>query len=210
LGRLGLSDRYWRGTIDERDFSSGDFNDPPTYPGAVLARGLEECRGRSYYTEVVAEVPPDAVYVPEKASQLTTPCRSFDEIQREEGIASANESEGQPAAHASFFYTPSHNIGCALSPEGVRCDISEKSWTPPPKPGDCNLDWGNSVSVGANGGPTILCAGDSLFGGHYMVLPYGEFIARGEISCLSRMDGLICINEEEEGFFLSYQKISLF
>lgn len=55
------------------------------------------------------------------------------------------ESESQP--RSQFFYTPFANIGCALSPDSVRCDIREKGWNPPPKPRDCALDWGNSASV---------------------------------------------------------------
>lgn len=175
----------------------------------MLARGLEECRGRGYYTEVLAEVPPDAVYVPTKASQLTTPCRSFEDILQEEG-ASSGKTVSRAAAKATFFYTPSRNIGCALSPKEIRCDIGRKAWSPPPKPGDCQLDWGNSVSVHATGGPTFLCAGDTLLGGEYGALPYGEAVVRGSISCLSQRKGLICLNNDEEGFFLSYQRVTLF
>jgi hypothetical protein len=195
-----------RGKIEERDFSSGEFNDRPTYPGAVVARGIEECRGRNYYTEVVAEVPPDAVYVPSKASQLTTPCRSFESIQAEE----RTEASGTSFERSSFFFTPSRNIACAVSPKSVRCDIASKSWKPPPQPPDCQLDWGNSVSVSSTEGSRILCAGDSLFGGRYRVLHYGDFVQRGEISCLSEKDGIFCINEAKEGFLLAYQELKLF
>ncbi|MCW2981240.1 MAG: hypothetical protein JWO14_2967 [Solirubrobacterales bacterium] len=193
-----------RGKIEERNFAGG-FDDRPTYPGSVVATGLEECRGRAYYTEVVAEVPPDAIYVPRKASQLTTPCRSFESLKEEE------RPEPEPGEAApSFFYMPSHNIACALSPVRIRCDIRNKSWSPPPKPANCQLDWGNSISVGATGGPTILCAGDTLLTGHYTVLPYGEIIARGKISCLSKSDGLTCINKQRDGFFLSFEELNLF
>jgi hypothetical protein len=199
-----------RGKIEERDFSSGDFNDRPTYPGAVVARGLEECRGRSYYTEVVAEVPPDAIFVPSEASQLTTPCRSFESIQAEERRETESDTSSAGVSQSSFFFTPSRNIACAISSESVRCDIATKSWSPPAKPADCQLDWGNSVTVGTAEAAQVLCAGDTLLGGHYRVLGYGNSTERGGISCLSGTGGVRCSNQSEEGFFLSYQRLEVF
>lgn len=199
-----------RGKIEERDFSSGDFNDRPTYPGAVVARGLEECRGRSYYTEVVAEVPPDAIFVPSEASQLTTPCRSYKSIQAEEQVEAESDASSAEVPQSSSFFTPSRNIACAVSFESVRCDIASKSWSPPAKPADCQLDWGNSVTVGTAEAAQVLCAGDTLFGGHYRVLGYGDSIERGGISCLSGTAGVRCSNQNGEGFLLSYQRLKLF
>lgn len=118
------------------------------------------------------------------------------------------ESESQP--RSQFFYTPSANIGCAVLPDSVRCDIREKRWKPPPKPGDCALDWGNSVSVSATESSRILCAGDTLLGGTYGELPYGDVLRRGGITCISREAGLTCTNDEGSGFFLSFQRLTLF
>jgi hypothetical protein len=37
----------------------------------------------------------------------------------------------------TFFQSPSTNIGCGIDRQGVRCDIRERDWRPPPKPSSC-------------------------------------------------------------------------
>jgi hypothetical protein len=130
------------------------------------------------------------------------------EIEATELEEAREQRESQ--SRGQFFYTPSANIGCAMLPDSVRCDIREKRWKPPPKPGDCMLDWGNSVSISAAEGSRILCAGDTLLGGTYGELPYGNVLRRGAITCVSRSAGLTCMNENGSGFFLSYQRLTLF
>jgi len=202
----GSSTATGTGIIEERDFNGG-WNDWRHYPGTVIATGLETCKGRDYYTEVSANVPPNAIYVPEETTQLITPCRSWKSIQDE---GEPEEVEEPEDARAQFFYTPSHNIGCALSPESVRCDIRHKAWTPPPKPSDCPLDWGHSVAVSNVEGGHVLCAGDTLLTGNYGTLPYGRLLRRGSITCKSHADGLRCTNRSQEGFFLSVEELRLF
>src|SRR5947207_2725662 len=46
-----------------------------------------------------------------------------------------------------FFLSPSKNIGCSLSDSGARCDISDRTWSPPPKPAGCDVDFGQGVTV---------------------------------------------------------------
>ena len=124
-------------------------------------------------------------------------------------LEEAHEQRESPS-RPQLFYMPSANIGCALLPDAVRCDIRERRWKPPPKPRDCMLDWGNSVSAGATEGARVLCAGDTLLGGTYGELPYGHALRRGAITCVSRSAGLTCRNMEGSGFFLSYQRLTLF
>ena len=57
-----------------------------------------------------------------------------------------------PAAAATFFESPSGNIGCVIGKgSGVRCDIRERDWSPPPKPAGCPVDWGNGLTVAKRG-----------------------------------------------------------
>src|SRR6478672_1709483 len=56
-------------------------------------------------------------------------------------------------AQAGPFQSPSGNIGCYIAKSGVRCDIRERSWKPPPKPGYCELDRGQGAEPGP--GPSI-------------------------------------------------------
>lgn len=194
------------GIIEERDFDGG-FNDRKHYPGSVTAAGLEECKGREYYTEVSANLPPNAIYVPEETTPLTTPCRTQQSIDAE--VEPEEAEEPRPVRDRSF-YTPSHNIGCILTSKSVRCDIRHKTWTPPPKPSDCHLDWGHSVGAGVGEAGDVLCTGDTLLTGNYEVLPYGHRVTQGAMTCLSREDGLTCTGQSGDGFFLSVEELKLF
>src|SRR5882724_4480043 len=94
------------------------------------------------------------------------------------GSSSPSSTSSLPSAHAglgappspsvtqvdeAIFRTPSKNIACALTSKSVRCDIVNKSWQPPPKPADCQLDWGFGVFL-ENGQAGFLCAGDTVAG----------------------------------------------
>ena len=109
-----------------------------------------------------------------------------------------------PASAATFFETPSHNIGCVISAKsGPRCDIREHAWDPPPKPKSCPVDWGNGLTVGRRGFGRWVCAGDTVFGGK-TVLGYGKSLQRGRFTCTSRRNGVRCVNtRNEHGFKLS-------
>jgi len=108
------------------------------------------------------------------------------------------------------FVTPSKNIGCFVSAESARCDIAEKSWKAPPKPGNCNLAWGGGVSVDADGKAAIVCAGDTVLGGS-QTLPYGESVRVGDFVCTSAQTGVRCVDEPSgHGFTLSRQAYKLF
>lgn len=108
-----------------------------------------------------------------------------------------------PASAATFFETPSHNIGCVISSSGARCDIREHAWKPPPKPQSCPVDWGNGLTVGRRGFAHFVCAGDTVLGGK-RVLDYRKSIRRGRFTCTSRRDGVRCVNRRNDhGFKLA-------
>ena len=69
------------------------------------------------------------------------------------------------------FQSPSHNIGCVIASNGVRCDIAQHSWSPPPTPRSCPLDYGNGVNLAKHGRASYTCAGDTVLG-IGPVLPY--------------------------------------
>jgi hypothetical protein len=109
-----------------------------------------------------------------------------------------------------YFHSPSGNIGCALSKGGVRCDIREHSWPTPPKPADCDVDYGGGVAVGRHGPAGYVCAGDTVLnaGG---TLEYGDRISAGSIRCASKTKGMRCVNlDTGDGFFLSRAVVHLF
>jgi hypothetical protein len=115
------------------------------------------------------------------------------------------------AAESVGFTSPSGNIGCILSDELLRCDIGERSWSPPPRPADCPdySDYGQGILIHPNGPARFVCAGDTAMG-RAPVLPYGEYQAGGGMSCNSELSGMRCSNSDGHGFTISKQAYSLF
>lgn len=108
------------------------------------------------------------------------------------------------------FQTPTGNIACDAT-DGIRCDIQERSWTPPPKPATCELDWGSGFAILPDGTPTGVCAGDTVLDRSLPRLGYGEASRVGPITCTSRIDGLTCTHDRtRRGFFLSKDSYRLF
>ena len=116
--------------------------------------------------------------------------------------------------HLKQFQTPSHNIGCYMSTQrggSVRCDIREHSWTAPPKPSYCDVDWGGGLQVGSKRRGSIVCAGDTVLDLGSQVLPYGVSSKAGPIVCDSSEAGVRCHNSRSgHGFFVSRQRYALF
>lgn len=106
-------------------------------------------------------------------------------------------------AATGLFQSPSGNIGCYISPTGVRCDIDEHDWPTPPEPASCELDYGQGVSVGRTGRAHFVCAGDTAL--HQgPKLAYGAKRSAGRFTCYSRTSGMRCINRRNgHGFALS-------
>ena len=116
-------------------------------------------------------------------------------------VAGAASPAATPVAGAAtFFETPRHNIGCAISRSGARCDIRERAWNPPPKPDWCTVDWGNGLEVGRRGVAGFTCAGDTVLGGK-RVLGYRKSISRGRYRCTSHRNGVRCVNTRSEHGF---------
>jgi hypothetical protein len=110
----------------------------------------------------------------------------------------------------AMFRTPSQNIACALTESAVRCDIVRKSWKPPAKPVDCDLDWGNGMAVSA-GRATFTCAGDTLVGTSETTLEYGQALRSGSVRCESAHVGLTCKDDKTgHGFTLASGRYTLF
>jgi hypothetical protein len=111
-----------------------------------------------------------------------------------------------------YFETPSHNIGCFISRHDARCDIRERSWSPPPEPASCRkigLDYGQGLVVGPHRAE-FVCAGDTSLGGP-AVLGYRRSAQRGSILCVSRTAGITCRNTDTgHGFFLSRASYRIF
>ncbi|MFI5888820.1 DUF6636 domain-containing protein [Actinoplanes sp. NPDC051513] len=110
----------------------------------------------------------------------------------------------------AIFQTPSNNIVCSLTASAVRCDIVRKTWTPPPEPADCELDWGNGMYIEA-GKAGMTCTGDTLIGSAKETLGYGKGLRSGAVACESVSTGLTCRDEKTgRGFTLAVARYSIF
>lgn len=106
------------------------------------------------------------------------------------------------------FTSPSGNIGCYIDKHSVRCDIDQRDWEPPPAPSDCQLDYGQGISLNAGGSPEFVCAGDTALGDGEP-LAYGQSIGAGLLRCESEESGMSCSDAETgRGFTISKESYS--
>lgn len=108
------------------------------------------------------------------------------------------------------FISPSGNVGCILDSDYARCDIIDRDWNPPPRPADCELDYGQGIGIAPGERPAFVCAGDTTLGGEN-VLAYGDSLTRGRLSCDSSENGISCRDARTgHGFSLARQVYQLF
>ena len=110
-------------------------------------------------------------------------------------LLAAGVLAGSAAADdASTFQTPSKNIGCIYIPPYaghpapyLRCDIGGGLHPLPPRPKNCDLDWGYGYQMsGASGRARPFCAGDTAKDAKARVLAYGRTWHRGPFTCRRR------------------------
>ena len=131
-----------------------------------------------------------------------------------QGVRAADENRQAVVG----FKTPSNNIYCQFNegvrgdvPTYLRCDIKETYRALPPRPSNCELDWGNAYAVYEEDRPgELLCAGDTVIDDALPTLLYGDVWRTGSIRCKSERTGLTCINALSRGFFLSKDSQRLF
>jgi hypothetical protein len=130
----------------------------------------------------------------------------------------ASPSPSHPVAagvtvHLTTFRTPSSNIGCVLLGGIARCDIRQRSWSPPPRPAACTtiVDFGQGLALGRSGAARFVCAGDTALDPRAAVLAYGNTSRVGPYSCTSRVSGMTCRNlASGHGYFISRQRYAIF
>lgn len=112
------------------------------------------------------------------------------------------------------FQSPTGNIHCAIyswaGGAEARCDLQELTQTYRQRPAGCDLDWGSSFYVGARGAAGLTCHGDTVIDRRNPVLPYGQAVSLGGISCVSAQTGMTCTNAAGHGFSVARAKQKLF
>lgn len=110
-----------------------------------------------------------------------------------------------------FFQSPSGDIGCVISDEDVRCDVQNSTFEPPPKPADCDLDWGSALVVQPDKRGEFLCHGDAAMNASAEKLEYGHSTRLGPFVCGSSQSGMTCTHEpSDHGFTVSKASYRLF
>ncbi len=98
-----------------------------------------------------------------------------------------------------------------IEPGYVRCDIAERDWSPPPRPADCEFDYGQGISLATDEPAQIVCAGDSALAPDAGPLPYGEAITAGSMRCDSAESGITCRDAASgHGFSIAREAYRLF
>lgn len=108
------------------------------------------------------------------------------------------------------FVSPTGNVSCMIDADWARCDIIDRDWSPPPRPADCEFDYGQGISLAPGEQAEFVCAGDTAFGPDE-VLPYGESITAGVLRCESAELGITCRDiQTSHGFSISREAYRLF
>jgi hypothetical protein len=133
---------------------------------------------------------------------------------REAAEKKEEEEAAQPKriVHLRHFRTPSGNIGCVMAAGGARCDISKRDWAPLPRPASCSqeVDYGQGLQIAHRGQATFVCAGDTALEPGISSLSYGTASRVDGSECISRSDGITCVNQAGHGFFISIESYQVF
>lgn len=134
---------------------------------------------------------------------------------------------GDASGSGAWFTTPSGNIRCNMAPAGawegiegvsdssgyeksVRCDVPENTWSLPPRPSDCESDFGISVHLVGTGMGELGCVSDTATIADSAILGYGQAVEFDGMTCESRRIGLHCRNNATgHGFTVSRASYTL-
>jgi hypothetical protein len=133
---------------------------------------------------------------------------------RSTSFASGKQFRPQPVdrevRELTGFVSPTGNVSCMLDVDWARCDIIDRDWSPPPRPADCEFDYGQGISLAPGEQAQFVCAGDTAFGADE-VLPYGQSITAGALRCESAQTEMTCRDVPTgHGFSISREAYRLF
>ena len=126
------------------------------------------------------------------------------------GAAAAETTEPEAITELVSFTAPSGNVGCMLDSTYVRCDISERDWSPPTRPADCEFDYGQGIGMSVSEEAAFVCAGDTAMGAS-QPLAYGTSITKGDLTCDSAEAGITCRDTSTgHGFTIAREAYKVF
>jgi hypothetical protein len=179
----------------------------------VLALLVAGCGGGGK-TTVIEKTVTEKVEVPAQQKGGGTTTSGGESTAQKASNEKSEEEAEQPkrVIHLRTFRTPSGNIGCAMFEGGARCDIRKRDWAPLPRPAKCpkEVAYGQGLDVNRSGQAEFVCAGDTALDPSASALAYGTASRVGGSECISRTDGVTCVNESGHGFFISVQSYQVF
>ncbi|MGI9605827.1 MAG: hypothetical protein ACR2P0_06775 [Acidimicrobiales bacterium] len=186
---------------------------------------LAACTGGSDASSPVTPDVVDQAVDDTSPASTTTPTAAPPSTVVSSTSPSTTESSGARSTvveAAEGFRSPTGNIHCRLSPDGVRCSHhGETPW----KAGGALPRWAEGVSFGfteigcvdggfvgfdvaAAGRPKATC-GHNLYTAPEETLAYGERRAVGDVSCVSQSFGMTCLNADGHGFRMATNEIAM-
>ena len=150
---------------------------------------------------------------PEPASTSTAPAET-NAAATPSPKAKPTSPTAKPADREVFdftgFISPTGNVACMIVMDLARCDIIDRDWSPPPRPADCEFDYGQGIEIIVGQSAAFVCAGDTAFGTED-VLAYGDAITAGPLRCESAAAGVTCRDTDTgHGFSLGLEAYQLF
>jgi len=130
---------------------------------------------------------------------------------RAEGTGASPSASAQPSdagsagAQAQAFQTPSGNIRCAMSTDGVTCTIRSIAYDPPAVAG-CDGKTGHVLALNDEGFSFVCVEGSTPAVPDGDVLEYGSQASVGDYVCRSASDGVTCTDADGKGFKLARAK----
>jgi hypothetical protein len=177
----------------------------------VLAALVAGCGGGS--TTTVERTVTERVEVPAKGEGGSGGQENTAAKEAATKVAEEKAQQPKRVLHLRTFRAPSGNIGCAMHEGGARCDIRKRDWKPLPRPAACSKEvgYGQGLEVPAGGAQArFVCAGDTALDPSASSLAYGTASRAGGSECISRTDGITCVNRAGHGFFISTQSYQVF
>lgn len=114
------------------------------------------------------------------------------------------------AADGETFQSPTGNIHCLVYEKELRCELGENLAKLPPRPKDCELDWGNVFFMNQTNKPERACYGDTIKAPTNPVVQYGKSWQKDGFTCQVEKTGVKCSNSKGHGWTLSKKKQTLF
>jgi hypothetical protein len=179
-----------------------------TYTGAV-STGTQETGAVSTGTQETTPTAGTGTVTTASGYLGTVPTSTVDKV----AALNAITSKAKAIVHLTTFRSPTGNIGCVILDRTARCDISQRSWKPPPRPASCSreVDFGQGLEVGGSGKGSFVCAGDTALDPTGTPLSYGDASIEGDLACVSAFTGMTCSDlTDRHGFFISRERYRIF